>query len=114
MAISRFELTSGDESIILDKADPIGVTASSEHEREKGRSILGLLISGDEATGPEPFNTLTGWYEEGKTFTLTNDEEVKLENCSLREYNWNPTQGNLYVGIYSKNPAQLLKLQFPH
>ena len=114
MKISRIALTSGDESVILDKANTIGVSASPETEREKGRSRLRLLISGEEASGKEPFNTLTVWYEEGKTFTLTSDEEVKLEDCSLRECDWNPSQGHLYVGIYSKEPAQVLKLQFPH
>ena len=114
MKMSRIALTSGDESVILDKANTIGVSASPETERKKGRSTLRLLISGEEASGQEPFNTLTEWYEERKTFTLISDEEVKLEDCSLRECSWNPSQGHLYVGIYSKEPAQLLKRQFQH
>ena len=107
------ELTSGTEQVKLERATPIGISATAETEKKKGKSTIRFLMGREEAGGEEPFNTLTEWYEAGKTFTLITENEIKIEDCSLRECNWDPSHGRLYVQVYTGEPAQEMKRQFP-
>ena len=112
MSSINIELTTGTEQVKLERATPIGISATAHTEREKGKSTIRFLMGREEAGGEEPFNTLTEWYEAGKTFTLITEDEIKFEDCSLRECNWDPSHGNLYVQIYTTESAQAMKRQF--
>ena len=112
MSSINVQLTSGTEQVKLERATPIGISATAETERGKGRSTVRFVLGKEEAAGKEPFNTLTEWYENGKTFTLVTEDEIKLEDCSLRECNWDPSQERLYVQVYTKEPAQEMKRKF--
>ena len=107
------ELVTETEQIKLEGATPIGVSATAKTERMKGRSTIRFTMGRENAGGEEPFNTLTEWYEESKIFTLIIEDEIKLEACSLRKCNWDPSQGKLYVQVYAKESAQEMKRLFP-
>ena len=112
MSSINVELTCGAEQLKLERATPIGISATAETERTKGKSTVWFFIGKEEAGGEEPFNTLTDWYEAGKTFTLFTEDETKLKDCLLRDCNWDPSQERLYVQIYTRKTAQEMKLLF--
>ena len=106
------ELSDGANSVPLKGANAISITASAKTERERGTSTVRFLITGDDARGEEPFNTLTGWYEDGKALTLSVKDKNKLDDCSLRESQWDPTNEKLYVTVYTRESAIELRRLF--
>ena len=110
MATHAVQLSDQENHIQLKGARAIGITASAETERNKGRSTARFVMSGEDASGEEPFNTLTRWYEHQEKLTLHIADKSKLGECSLRECTWNPSTGDLYVQVYTQeSPVDLRK-----
>ena len=112
MGTLEAELSDGNNLVLLKGASTIGITASAETERGKGLSTVRFVIAGDEAKGEEPFAALTVWHEKGNILDLSVNHEIKLEGCSLRECNWDPSSGKLYVTVYTQAPSTELRRIF--
>ena len=111
MVTPEVQLSDQEKHIHLKGASAIGITASAATEKNNGRSTARFIMSGQDASGEEPFNTLTRWYEQQEKLTVHIADKSKLGECSLRECTWNPSAGELYVTIYTKeSPADLRKL----
>ena len=105
-------LDDGRSGILLPVEKPMSVTVTASTERDKGLSVVGFLLEGEEVLEVEPFDSLARWHFESSELTFRSESSGEIEGCSIRECRLDLRHLNLYVGIYTPFPAQQVRHWF--
>ena len=111
MGDSNIRLSDGDRSLTLPGARVINVSTSAKTEKQRGASTIRFLLEGDVVMGADPFDTLSLWEDEDKSFALE-VADWKVQECFIRECSLDPSTQRLYVTIYTSYPAQEVRHWF--